>query len=122
ALLDAIHAYPIPEPSGAYDSLVEFDRRRVLKEQLLYSTIGTCLDTSLAVSALQGACARPEQTLAAPLPLPLSPKEMVRGKSEGAPWEPFAIDLERALFAGDPAAARAVLVPVLERVQEEPLL
>jgi hypothetical protein len=106
ALLDAIHAYPVPEPSGAYDSLVEFDRRRVLKEQLLYSTIGTCLDTSLAVSALQGACPERERTPA----------------QHAAPWEPFAIDLERALFAGDPAAARAALGPFLERFQEEPLL
>ena len=34
-----------PSRSARYDSLVEYDRRRVLKEQLLYTTIGTCLDT-----------------------------------------------------------------------------
>jgi hypothetical protein len=106
ALLDAIHAHPVPQPSGAYDSLVEFDRRRVLKEQLIYSTIGTCLDTSLAVGALQGACAERESQPA----------------QHAAPWEPFAIELERALFAGDPAAARRALGPFLERFREEPLL
>ena len=55
-LLDAIHNHPLPEPSGDHDSLVEYDRRRDLKEQLIYATIATCLDTSLAVGLLRGAC------------------------------------------------------------------
>ena len=42
SLLDALHAYPIPAPQGAYESLVEYDRHRVFKEQLLYSAIATC--------------------------------------------------------------------------------
>src|SRR3712207_7762485 len=37
-----------------FRSLIEFDRRRVVKEQLIYATIGTCLDTSLAVGSLRG--------------------------------------------------------------------
>src|SRR6185312_13894954 len=57
-LLDAIHTHPLREPTGDYDSLVEYDRRRVLKEQLLFAIIGACLDMSLAVSALQGASER----------------------------------------------------------------
>ena len=44
----------LAEPSGDYDSLVEYDRRRLLKEQLLYTTIGAALDTTLALNALQG--------------------------------------------------------------------
>ena len=55
ALLDAIHIHPLPEPVGAFDSLVEFDRRRVLKEQLQQTVIGTCLETELAIGALEGA-------------------------------------------------------------------
>ena len=54
-LLDAVHAQPLPEPTGDYDSLVEYDRRRVLKEQLLYTTIAACLDMTLAVGVHQGA-------------------------------------------------------------------
>src|SRR5262249_24775959 len=42
--LQALRAYPIPEPSGSQESLMEYDRRRVLKEQLLHAAIGTCLD------------------------------------------------------------------------------
>src|SRR5262249_28505352 len=43
-LLDAVHAVPVTDPLGSYDSLVEYDRRRLVKEQLTYATIGTCLD------------------------------------------------------------------------------
>ena len=53
-LLDAVHAQPLPEPTGDYDSLVEYDRRRVLKEQVLYAMIAACLDLTLAVGALHG--------------------------------------------------------------------
>jgi hypothetical protein len=106
-LLDAIHAYPVPKPTGTYDSMVEFDRRRVLKEQLLYTTIATCLDMALAVSALQGATTRQPERKPAP---------------NAAPWEPYAIELEQALFSGDPAAARRALVPFVEHFQAEPLL
>lgn len=103
ALLDAIHGHSLREPTGDYDSLIEYDRRRVLKEQLLFAVIGTCLDSSLAVSALQGASANDLSVRA-------------------AEWEPFAIRLERALFAGDAAAARAELSSFLTDFQSEPLL
>ena len=53
-LLDAIGAHEIPQPLGSYDSLVEYDRRRQLKEHLLYTAISTCLDTSRAVGTLEG--------------------------------------------------------------------
>ncbi len=104
ALLDAIHAHQLPGPLGDYDSLVEYDRRRVLKEQLLHAAIGTCLDTSLAVGALRGAL-------------------VAEGDDADAPaWEPAAIRLERALFAGDASAARLALTPFVEHFQAEPLL
>jgi hypothetical protein len=106
SLLDAIHAHPLPEPTGDYDSLVLYDQHRVLKEQLLYSAVGTCLDTALAVGALRG----------------------VMGGAAGpadpdAPaWEPYALRLEQALLTGDAPLARATLGPFVERFQAEPLL
>ncbi len=106
-LLDAIHTHPIHEPTGDYDSLVEYDRRRVLKEQLLFTAIGACLDTSLAVGALQGATGETaEETSDLP----------------AAEWEASAIRLEQALFAGESAAVRQVLPAFLDRFQSEPLL
>ncbi len=107
-LLDAVHAQPLPEPTGDYDSLVEYDRRRVLKEQLLYSTIAACLDMTLAVGAIQGAAGHEE----AP--------DLEEG---GSPtWEADALRLEAALFHGQPDAARAALPSFLERFQQESLL
>ncbi|HEY7156129.1 MAG TPA: hypothetical protein VH575_19345, partial [Gemmataceae bacterium] len=101
-LLDAIHNHSLREPTGDYDSLVEYDRRRLLKEQLLFTAIGVCLDMSLAVGALQSAAGVAE--------LPATE------------WEPFAIRLEQALFTGEARAVREVLPAFLDKFQAEPLL
>jgi hypothetical protein len=107
-LLDAVHDQSLPEPTGDYDSLVEYDRRRVLREQVLYTTIAACLDMTLAVGALQGAVGADD----AP--------EMENGGSPA--WEADALRLEAALFHGEPDAARAALPSFLERFQQESLL
>src|SRR5207244_12967335 len=51
-LLESIYDHPIPEPMGSYDSMVEYDRRRLLKEHLLHTAVATGLDTSLAAVAI----------------------------------------------------------------------
>jgi hypothetical protein len=105
ALLDAVHGHDLPEPSGDYESLVEYDRRRVLKEQLLHATINTCLDTALAANALEGVSGADQ------------------GPGGDAPaWGPFALRLERALFASDADEARQALAPFVAHFQGEPLL
>jgi hypothetical protein len=106
-LLDAIHAFPIPEPSGAYDSLVEFDRRRVLKEQLLGGTITTCMETAFAVGALRGALGEAAEPPA-------------EGKAPA--WEPVLIRLEQALWRGDAGEARRLLPDFARLFRTEPLL
>jgi hypothetical protein len=103
ALLDAVHGHPLPDPDGDYDSLVEYDRRRGLKEQLLAATLSACLDTTLAVGALDG----------------LGDAGSV-GSESGAVVRPAA--LERSLFHGDVAAARIALPHFLQRFRMEPLL
>jgi hypothetical protein len=125
ALLDAIHAHPLPDPGGAYDALVEFDRRRVLKEQLLYTAIGTCLDTSLAAGALHGALDTMSTDAERATQSALREDDetaLHTADEDSPPWEPSAIRLEQALFRGDSAAAREALGPFLERFQKEPLL
>src|SRR5205823_12290738 len=47
ALLDAVHEHPVPEPTGSYDSVVEYERRRGLKDRLLLVTVATGLDTAV---------------------------------------------------------------------------
>jgi hypothetical protein len=109
-LLDAIHDHPLAGPSGSYDSLVEFDRRRVIKERLLGVIIGTSLDTALAVGTLQGRLAE------------------VRGEEVTAPggddphWVPVLLRLDRALWRGEADTARALVPPFLQLFQHEPLL
>jgi hypothetical protein len=108
ALLDALHAVPIPQPLGSEESLVEFDRRRVLKEQLLYQAIATCLDMALALSALHGAA---------------GPEGGAPSAAEELPaWEPWAVRLEQAFLHGDAVEVRRLLPPFLEHFRKEPLL
>jgi hypothetical protein len=109
ALLDALHAYPVPHPLGSEESLIEYDRRRVFKEQLLYQAIATCLDMSLAVGALQGVVSRGTA----------APAEPEAGQP---PWQPWAIRLEQAFLRGDVAAVRELLPSFLEAFRQEPLL
>ncbi|MGF1581561.1 MAG: hypothetical protein ACFCD0_19715 [Gemmataceae bacterium] len=99
-LLDTINDHPIPDPSGSYESLVEFDRRRVIKDRLLHAVIGTCLDTWLAMGALYGRCPSDEQ----------------RG------WEADLTQLEEALWSNDSNAARAAVMSFLDSFRTEPLL
>jgi hypothetical protein len=103
-LLDAIQEHPIPEALGSHDSLVEYDRRRSLKEHLLYTTIGASLDSAMAVGTLDG-------TLGTTALRPDRPA-----------WEGPAIQLEQALLQGDAARARELLPKFLGPFQEEPLL
>jgi hypothetical protein len=116
SLLDALHSVVVPEPVSAQEAIVEYDRRRVLKEQLLYTTVNAALDNALAVGALQGAlqALRPELIAA-------------EAETAGAPlsesrWGPLAIRLESALFRGDADAARAALPEFLRLFKHEPLL
>ncbi len=106
ALLDALHEQQIPEPLGSHDSLVEYDRRRIVKEQLLYTAISTCLDTAMAVGTLQGAM----------------PSGQSAPGTQHAEWEPLAIELEQSLLRGAAAQTRAILPRFVEHFQKEPLL
>jgi hypothetical protein len=107
-LLDAIAEHQVPQPLGSYDSLVEYDRRRQFKEQLLYTAISTCLDTAMAVATLEGVTGG-----AAPA-----------AKEDGSrpPWEPQAIQLEQALLRGDASGVRTILPAFVDVFQHEQLL
>jgi hypothetical protein len=113
-LLDAIQAVRIPEPLGSHDSLVEYDRRRGVKEQLLYTAISTCLDTSLAEGSLQGILASQSNSKTA--------TGAKKPDPDRPAWKHLAIQLEQALLHGDAERVRALLPPFRDRFQEEPLL
>ncbi len=105
-LLDAIHKHPIPEPTGEVESLIQYDTRRRLKEQLLHSALATCLDTALAVGGLLGVLGESGET-----PEPGSPD-----------WEPAGIRLEQALWQGNVEGVRQTLPQFLQRFRQEPLV
>lgn len=103
-LLEIIHKHEVPRPSGDYESIVEYDRRRSTKERLLNQVIATCLDHALAVGALRGL-------------KPASPEE-----EESQKWQPHAVRLERALMRQQPDEARSILPEFIVRFRAEPLL
>jgi hypothetical protein len=115
ALLDAVHEHPVPEPTGATESLVEYNRRRDLKEHLQHVLIATCLDTALSVGSLQGRTQGLRQQGGGP--------QAVAPAAPGRPpWEPHLIRLEEVLWRGDTAEARRLVPAFLELFKQEPLL
>ncbi|MBM4068646.1 MAG: hypothetical protein FJ271_06830 [Planctomycetes bacterium] len=104
-LLDKIHEHEVPKPSGSYESVVEFDRRRLLKERLLTVIIGACMDTTLAIGAMQAILG-----------------EASAATEQRPAWEPAILELEQALTKGDGARARAALPAFIEAFRSEPLL
>ena len=109
-LLDSLHAHPVPVPVGSFDSLVDYDRRRLLKEQLLQTALAAALDTWNACLALQGAVG-PETEGAESAPSRAS-----------LPWQVEAIALEQALLQGDRDKSGERLAAFMERFQGERLL
>jgi hypothetical protein len=107
ALLDAIHEHEIPKPTGSYESLVEYDRRRTMKDNLLGTIIATSLDTRLAEGAL-----RTSAGSAVPAPAP----------KDRPAWEPELLGLEEALWQGDAERTRTLLPAFLANFRAEPLL
>ena len=106
-LLDEVQGYPIAEPSGSYDSLVEYDRRRLLKERALEGILAASLDVALAVRSLRGVLESVR---------PLKPLE------EEEDWSTTAIQLELALNQGNAERVRALLPVFARQFEEEPLL
>ena len=51
-MLDGLHELRIPEPVGGFEDVMEYDRRRMLREQLAEAIIETALETGRAVRLL----------------------------------------------------------------------
>lgn len=109
-LLDSIHGHTIPEPMGSYESMVEYDRRRALKEHLLHTAVATGLDLQLAAVAIRSAGEKIEEG-------------QFTGASHGTPsWEPVIHRLVHALVHGDREQARLALPAFIQSFRIEPLL
>jgi hypothetical protein len=110
-LLEAVQRHHIPSPSADHDALVEYDRRRVVKESLLERIIATCVETADARRLLLAVAARlgvdgPAASRSADL----------------EPDERQAVVVVAALLARDAAAVRKAWPPLIEALAAKPLL
>lgn len=106
-LLDELHAYPVREPLGSYESLVEFDRQRLTKERTLEAALAAGLDLLLAERALQAAV------------LQHQPKGVLQEPSD---WQDLFVHIEFACSQRQLTVVQALLPRFLRGFQEEPLL
>ena len=65
-LLDKVHHYPIPLPWGDHESMLEYDRRRLVKESLLERIIITCVETANTDRLLRSAVSATHATATSP--------------------------------------------------------
>jgi hypothetical protein len=90
-LLETVHRHRVPTPRASQESMVEYDRRRTMKESLVERIIATCVEMSDAGRLLRAAAGIES-----------------RGVTEGHPLSPIArtIEILRALIVGDTGAVR----------------
>jgi hypothetical protein len=90
-------------PSGAQDSLVEYDRRRMVKQSLVEQIVATDVETRDAIRVVLSA--------------------LDNADMEGSTaWEQAAIRVSRAMLRGDAAAATRLLPALVQTFREQPLL
>lgn len=104
-LLDAVKAYRLPCPSGDHDSMVDYDRVRLGKEQLLDRIITSAIETADARRLLEAAAECPSQST------PPADNE-----------EAIFCHVFATLLQGRIADAQAALPPLLELLSSKPLL
>ena len=100
-LLRDVQRYRIPRPSCDHESMVQYDRHRMIKDALLESVITTCIETSDAVELLSAAH---------------------RGQPSAEACEPATVALFRAILAEDVPAVRGAWQDFVEAIQKRELL
>ena len=103
-LMTAVYRYPIPAPRGTQDALVEYDRRRAVKDGLLDQIISTCVETVDAARMIRAA--------------------MQKDRSVGseAAWEKPANVVLRGILRGNANTVRKHWKKLLAGLEDEPLL
>jgi len=108
-LLTAVHRYRIPAPRGNYEALVEYDRRRGVKDMLLEQIIAACVETADAGRVIRAAGGRLDEA-----------GEHDLEASEA--WEEPAGKVLRGVLRDDVAAVRNALPDLIDALLEQPLL
>ena len=103
-LLDEVETFPLPAPRGTPAALVEYDRRRQVRDELLGRIIVTCVETIDAARLLAAA--------AGTMPEGSTPAE----------WEARFIDVVQALRSGDRARLYELAPRLRALMNEQPIL
>jgi hypothetical protein len=110
-LIETIDRYSLITPSGDHDSMVEYDRQRIIKETLLERVIGAVVETADAGRhLLSAACALEGSSAAAP---------------EIAGWEPEmrrAVVIFGGILRGDAKTVRRNWGELIKSLEPKPLL
>jgi hypothetical protein len=105
-LLRSVHARRIPAPTAGRDSLLEFDRRRAVKDALVERVIVAAIETADAARAMRAA-------------LPASAGVAPRGESQSVD---ILDEVLSAVARGDAAGVRDRWPAFIEYLRERPLL
>lgn len=103
-LLSAVHHFELPKPIGTQESLVEYDRRRLLKETLLAKIVIATVETGSAALWLSASLDTLDNAVQAPA------------------WEQAALRVLRAMFRGDAGQVRESFPQLLSELHEQPVL
>lgn len=103
-LLDCVHRHRIPQPRGSQESLMEYDRRRSVKETLLEEIIQASVETADAARMIRASMGRP------------TPAK----KAEA--WERLSDEALALLLRGDAVGLRRVWPKLLGALAKRPLL
>ena len=113
-LLSEVEQSHIPIPRGSHDSMVDFDRRRMMKESLLEQIISCVVDTGSSARLLGAAllrCGREEDVL----------KQFVDASIDVCTQQEL-LGVTTAVLASDCDAVRQQLSPLLDALADSPLL
>ncbi|HEV3343120.1 MAG TPA: hypothetical protein VG125_22295, partial [Pirellulales bacterium] len=102
-LLSAVHGFALPRPIGTQESLVEYDRRRMVKETLLAKIVIATVETSSA-----------ELWLAASVE--------AADVQESPDWQRWATEVLRAMFRGHAEEVRQTFPRLLAALSDQPIL
>jgi hypothetical protein len=103
-LLSSVYRYRIPPPRGTQEALVEFERRRSVKEMLLEQIIATCVETGDAVRLIR---------------VVMDHRSPAVGQEA---WEEPAEAALKAVLRGDPKGVRKVWRQLISTFGDQTLL
>jgi hypothetical protein len=103
-LLRSVHRFRVPTPAGTHESLVEYDRRRLLKESLLARIVACCVETSSAAHWLMASC------------------DAAEGGDELADWERHSVGVMRVMFRGEANEVSRLFPQLRAALDGEPIL